>query len=250
MDIDAKFCDYKRVTDTLLYLDPNYSLTFTTVLSFTDKNGCDSFFQSEWLGQDGGISIYRQIRFYYVIQEKNTFGGGFLLHPNDVYFFCKTIEEKVFPWFFGDTCIFQIKEDKLYKIGNYSNVQYIRSMEQFLNIYPIVYSFRDGEEKEGVRIYINSEDKYMDIDIDKLVQLYYVLKTTDMMNYAANALSYAKIGPFGKDLIKSSGGLGGMSSGKTLVNKWDKESTPNKLGNVKFKPSNFLKNANKKKEEE
>ena len=249
MDVDANFSDYKRVTDTLLYLDLNYSLIFTTVLMSKNQNGSDSFFQSEYMDQEGHISIYRQIKCYYVIQEKNTFGGGFLLWPNDVYFLCKTIEEKVFPWFFGDTNIFSIKENKLFVTGKYNPIDYIRSMEQFLKFYPAIVSFKDGSEKEGVRIYVSSEEKYMDIDIDRLVQLYYILKNTDMMNLAYNALSYAKIGPFGKDIQKSgTAGLGGTINSKSITNRW--EDNIDKKGQQGFRPSNFLKNAKTKKDNE
>lgn len=249
MDVDANFSDYKRVTDTLLFLDLNYSLTFTTVLMSKNQSGSDSFFQSEYMDQEGHISIYRQIKCYYVIEEKKTFGGGFLLWPNDVFFLCKTIEEKVFPWFFGNENIFAVKENKLVVLGKYSPVDYIRSMEQFLKFYPVIVTFKDGSEKEGVRIYVSSEEKYMDIDIDKLVQLFYILKNTDMMNLAYNALSYAKIGPHGKDIQKSgSAGLGGTINARSITNKWDENA--DKKGLQGFRPSNFLKNAKTKKDSE
>ena len=253
MDVDANFGDYKRVSDTLLYLDLNYSLVFTTVLISKNQNGGDSFFASEYMDQEGHISIYRQIKCYYVIQEKNTFGGGFLLWPHDVYFLCKTIEEKIFPWFFGNENIFAVKENKLIVLGKYSPVDYIRSMEQFLKFYPVVVTFKDGSEKEGVRIYVSSEEKYMDIDIDKLVQLYYILKNSDMMNLAYNALSYAKIGPHGKDIQKSgSAGLGGTINSKSITNNWTDDTYKRgiKKGERKFTPSNFLKNAKTKKDDE
>jgi len=240
---EISFGDYRKVSDTLLYLDQAYSLVFTTVLTSKNQNGGDSFFQSEYMDQEGKVSIYRNIKCYYVIQEKNTFGGGFLFWPNDVYFFCKIIEEKVFPWFFGDNNIFEIKDNKLFRTGNYNAVDFIKSMEQFLKIYPIVINFKDNSEKEGVRIYVSSQDKYMDIDIDKLVQLYYILKNTDMMNLAYNALAYAKTPPYGENIQRTSGGLGGVISSKSITNKWEEDRKKNK-----FTPSNFLKNAKKKEE--
>ena len=55
---------------------------------------------------------------------------------------------------------------------------------------PIICQYSDGTYKQGVRIYLNSNEVYVDLDIDRFMELYYIIDTMDMYQNAIILLNY------------------------------------------------------------
>ena len=208
---------YDRITDKIMYLSQNISLDFVVSLAYKSKDGSRRFFHSEYektsqyVGTQKSITVTRNIRFYFVINNKNDFGGGLVLKPQDVIILTKIISEQVFPWFTGPTRIFDIKENKLVITGNFKPVLYIQSEYSYLSFTPIVNEYQSGQFKEGVHVCMSTQDVWFDMTIDELYGFYYILTNTSMYNLAAEMVNYIKSQPYGvnKTELKGLGSGGG-----------------------------------------
>ena len=208
------FTDYDRITDQVIWLSPTLSLNFTVTLSSKDKAGnrrsfvFENEYQSKYFGVDKARSIKRNMNFYYVIDDRNDFGNGVIFRTHDVYYFSQLLENRVIPWFFGDTRIYEEKERKLVISGNFEHVIYQPDEYKYIKIDPIVFTLDNNSFKEGVRLEINRPDNIVDLIIDKFFDIYYIFKNTDMYGVACSMLNFVKTAPYGVNIFKPTG-LGG-----------------------------------------
>lgn len=256
MNSSVNYTDFDRITDTILFLDNNHTLDFCTRLSGKDKNGYRKFYEFEsqyqsnqYLGTDIGRSIKRTMSFYYLINNKSMFTGGIILKVNDVYILHTLIETKILPWFFSNNRIFKEKDNKLVIIGEYKPVEYIKDLQNWIRFEPIVIAYEDGSFKEGIRMTINSNDDFIDINIDKFLEFFGYLNFQNMYLQSEAQCNYVKMGPYLANNIIIGGGLG---SGGGNNSNYSDRIAENKYGLVnnnrdKSKKNNFLDNANKKK---
>ena len=247
------FTDYDRVVDNIFYFTQNISMSFTVVMSRKNQsNNHRMFFQyeteysSKYSDTNIGRSIKRNINYYYTIDNKNDFANGFILRPQDVELMCMVIGNQIMPWLIGNKRIFGITKDKSRLIikGEFSPVIYAQSEYKYLKFVPIVVTFEDGTYKEGIRMYLNSDSEFADMDLDKFLGLYHILRTTDMYAVACSMLNYAKMPPYGVNTFRMSGLGGGY-----VNNDWDNSDDISELKNNKGKGNSFLDNAKAKKEE-
>lgn len=247
-----QFSDYDKISDILLYLSNTITLNFNVILSRKDRNGNRSFFHyetefgSKYIGTDKGRAIKRNMSFFFTIDNKEDFLNNFVLRPQDIYFITTVIENKLFPMYFEPSKrIFKVIDDRLVIKGNFEPIFYAQSEYKYLSFTPIIYTYEDNMYKEGVRININSESDFVDLDIDKFVGFYYILKNTDMYATACSMVSYAKTPPYGLN-IYSQQGLGGGAP----VPEWPVTDTTNDFSqektNSKKNGNNFLNNTRRK----
>lgn len=250
----TQFSDYDRVVDTLLYLSDNITFDFVVVLSTKDKAGNRSFFHSETEYESNkysdvsmGKGIKRKMIFYFVINNKQYFDGGFILRPQDVQMLIMLIEQTILPWYFDHhRRIFSIIDNKLVITGKYNPVEYIRNEYQYLQFVPNVYTFENDTYKEGIRMYINSSNSFVDMEIDKFMGLYYILKNTDMYGVATGLTTYVKTAPYDINVWKKYGLAGAYNSSQDDTvwnNVLSKE-----INKQSSSGNNFFKNSKKKEE--
>lgn len=234
-----QYWDYDKVTDTLLYLSSSVILEFTLLLSRKNKNGKRTFFHSEveydsnYINEMKSRNINRYMKYFFVINDKKDYTCTLALNQGNVFFLLKTIETKIFPWFFGDNNIFQENDGKLEICGKYDVVCYIQSEYKSISFEPSVVETYNNKLAEGIRITLcNSNDPIL-ITLDKFIEFYSILKNTDMYNVASTMAVYAKCGPYNIYPYKING-LGGNKISTTDNNK-----LPNNGNN---KGNTFLKN--------
>ena len=236
--MSIQFTDYDRVTDILMYLSNNITLNFNVILSRKDRSGKRNFFQyeteykSKYYDVDIGRSIKRNMNFYFTLDNKNDFANGLIIKPQDVLLLNMIIEQQILPWFFDpQKRIFSITKDgkRLVIKGNFDPVNYTQSEYKYISFVPIVYTYEDGTYKEGVRIYLNSQSEFADLDID-------------MYSAACGLLTYAKQLPYGLN-IYSMTGLGG---GYVQDNWNESEDISSDNSNKGNRGNNFLNNIKKK----
>ena len=244
-----EFDDYDKITDLLLYLSDNITLSFTVNLSRKGKTGERIFFQyeteskSKYIGSNFNRAIKRSMTFYFSIDNKKNFDQGLILRPQDVYLLVTIIDKRVLQWFFGSKRIFSIIDNRLVIKGNYEPINYTQTEYKYISFIPIVYTYDNNIYKEGVRIYINSQYEYADLDIDKFLGFFYILKNTDMYSVACSMVNYVKAPPHGLNIF-SSVGLGGGH----IEDPWPTKNEY-KQDHGKPKSNTFLNNAKKKGEE-
>ena len=213
--MDDNFLFYDRITDTIMYLSDSIMLEFIVVLGYKKKDNTKAFFHSEWEKissyrlEDVSRTIRRRPkRFYYSLTVRDSFDASIALKPEDVYILNKTIDDKVLPWFFGNTRIFDIIEDKLIIKGEYKPYIYPQSEYKYLTIVPVVLDMGNGQYKEGVRMYLSSKNIFCDITIDTFLGFIFILKNTDMYNLCSSMMNYVKMAPYGINMGKATNGLG------------------------------------------
>ena len=211
---------YDRITDKIMYLNSNISLDFVCTLAHKAKDGSRRFFHSEYektsqyIGTQKSVTITRNVRFYFVISDRNDFGGGMVLRPADVFVLTKIMSDQVFPWFTGNTRIFDIIDNRLVITGDFKPVLYVQSESRYLSFMPISYDLQSGQFKEGVHICLNTQDTWFDLTIDDLYGFYYILTNTSMYNLAAEMMNYVKTQPYGVNKLQ----LKGLGSGGPVYN--------------------------------
>lgn len=255
------YTDFDKITDTIMFLDNIHTLDFCTRLSGKDKNGYRRFYEFEmqyqsnqFLGTDIGNSIKRTMNFYYLINNKNMFTGSMILRVNDVYILHTLLTNRVLPWFFSDNRIFKEKNNRLVINGTFNPVEYIKDLQNWLRFEPIVIEYEDNSYKEGIRMTINTNDDFIDINIDKFLEFYSYLNYQTMYLQSQAQCNYAKIGPHGLNMLTIGGGLGsggGYGSERIAEQKYGYEPINNgkrKSGLGNKGTNNFLNNAKAKKE--
>jgi len=205
------YTDYDRITDKLMFLSNTITLNFTVVLAKKDKMGNRSHihyeaeYPSKFRDQNMSRSIKRDILYYFTIDNSTDFGNGLVLRPQDVEILKMLLDQQILPWFFGVKRVFGIKDNKLF-VKNYGDpVVYAQSDYKFISFTPIVFEYEDGTFKEGIRIYLNNQDAFADLDIDRFMQFVNIIKCTDMYNAALNMINYVKIPPYGVNMHRSAG---------------------------------------------
>ena len=211
------FISYDRITDTMMYLTNKISLNFVVSLSNKRKDGTRKFYHSEfeksskYLGEyNSSRTIRRSFTYYFTIDIKDDFAGGFVFKPADIIPFKMVLDNNVFLWFSGDTRVYSIIENKLVMNGEITPTVYTQSESRYLAFVPIVYSYENNQYKEGVRIYINTREVFVDITIDQLYALYYLITNTDMYNLASSMVNYVKSPPYGVNSMT----MAGLGSGR------------------------------------
>jgi hypothetical protein len=260
MNSSVNYTDFDRIVDTILFLDSNHTLDFCTRLSMKDKNGYRKFYEFEsqyqsnqYFGVDIGRSIKRSMSFYYVITNKTQFTGGLVLRANDVYLLHQLIQAKVLPWYFGSTRLFKIKNNRLVIIGEYNPVLYTKDEHNWINFEPIIINYEDGTFKDGIRMTINSNDDFIDLNIDKFLEFYTCLNYQNMYIQSEAQCNYVKTAPYLANNIIIGGGLGSGGGNNHVYNERSAEnqyglgSGNNRNDKSKYgNKNNFLDNAKKK----
>ena len=120
MNNNIDFTQYERVQDILMYLTDKITLSFVLALSKKSLSGQRSFFhyETQYNSDSYGTelrSIKRNMSYYFMISNKEIFGSGIVLRPQDVEIIIMLIEQRVLPWFFGtpEQHAFQMIDNKL-----------------------------------------------------------------------------------------------------------------------------------------
>ena len=193
-----EYTDYDKITDTLFFLSSDITLKFSVVLtkcaSKLDKSRkhmhSECVYSSKFIGTDEAISISRAMNIYYfLIDIRNDFLGSIILRPGDIEILKMLLDQRILPWFFGNNIAFQIKENKLY-LGEYGeSVIFTQSDYKYIAFTPIVMTYEDGKSKQGIRVTVNNQDTYADLDIDSFMNFVNIIKCTDMYNVDSFARS-------------------------------------------------------------
>lgn len=215
-----EYTDYDKITDTIMFFSSDISLKFSVVLSKNaskiDKTRkhmhSECVYSSKYIGTDEAVSISRSMNtYYFLIDIRNDFLGSILLRPGDIEILKMLLDQKILPWFFGNNIAFQIKDNKLYLAEYGEPVMFTQSDYKYLGFTPIVITYEDGQSKQGIRVNVNNQDTFADLDIDQFMNFVNIIKCTDMYNAACSLVNYVKIPPYGLNQFKMAGGLGSAS---------------------------------------
>lgn len=193
------FEDYDKISDTILWFSSEIFLRFTVSLAGKAQDGTrrsnhqEFAYESKYDNVAVSRSIRREINCYLSIEVKNDFYNSALIRYQNM-IMLKLKMDNVVQWF---TTLFSIEDDKLAIVGNYKNEQVHLDYGKVLEFEPIVLQFDDGTFCEGIRMYVNSRDTYVDMPIDKFMAFYYIIEKFDMYQNAIILLNYIQRPDFG-----------------------------------------------------
>ena len=207
-----EFTQYTRISDILLYFTEDITFRFVTNLSKSMRSGERRFFMYEV--ENGGMtrdglptrSITRNMWFYFVIDIKSNFDGGFVIAVEDVLLLSKLIENKVLPWFSmnsGQYAFQYIKDKDILTITEFKPVLYTKSEIKYLKFEPCITKDRNEKVSAGVSININN-CAVVNITLEKFMAFKYFLGT-DMYTAACELINFVKTEPYGINVFRPQG---------------------------------------------
>lgn len=199
---NIQFIDFDKISDTIMFLSNDMTLSICLPLNTKAKDGKIKNFHSEYKYYSNQLnkesySIKRTIQPYFSINDLKDFKNGIMLKINDVWMFKMLVDNRIMPWFVGQNRIFFFDNNKRLQIKGKYDIQELRLNDySYLAFAPIVIRFEDGSDKEGVRMIVNSKDRYVDLTIDSFISFYCLLTKTDLYNAGANLANYVKTAPY------------------------------------------------------
>ena len=233
---DILFTDFDKITDTILYLSNDVTLSICINLNSKTKDGKVKNFHTEYkyysdaLNKDS-YSIKRTVQPYFSINDLKDYRNSIMLKVNDVWMLKMLLDNKVMPWFVGNKRLFFFDENNKLQIKGKYDIQEFRLNDyNFIAFAPIVIRFEDGMDKEGIRLFLNSKERFIDITVDLFISFYYFISNTDLYNAGANMINYVKTAPYNCGLYEM--GTGSANYEEYGDNNWN--SSSNKRGNGNF----------------
>lgn len=200
--IDPLFTIYNKITDAMMYFDDRYKLDFYVQLLKKGKNGStvpfhsETMFYNRYLDQDV-VSIKRSFSYGIILNDVTSFENSVIIRPKDIPIIQYHINNRILPWYMGVDRVFDLDGDgRLYMIRN-DQVEIPLSETSMLVFAPMIIDYQDDTSKEGCRLYINNFDNYINMSLDKLMEMVYYICNTDFYNVALTMLNYVKMGPYG-----------------------------------------------------
>ena len=199
------FVDYDKITDTLLFFNNIITLDISTQLSRKDQKTSNVLsFHSEYtypINNRNNHSIKRYINCFFIINNKKDYTNSVIIRPGELPLL-QMIMENSFHWFMGNKKIFGFNDNNEMIIkGKYSTLDFPLSDYKYIAFEPVIIQFQDSTFKEGIRMYINSSEIFVDMTIDKFMNFYYIVKNLDIYSYCANMLCYVKTPPYNQNMV-------------------------------------------------
>lgn len=203
------FLDYDKISDTLMWLSRDYMLKFCVSLKYKNSRGDLVPFHSEYKSYSEtadreylSISLYQSV--YFVINCNSNYNNSVLLRPNDVVVLTMLYNKTILSWYVGPHKVFGYDENhQLILTGKYpTDLQVPMSDNKYLGFLPITDTYENGDGKEGLRIFINSSENYIDLSIDRMFEFFYYICNTNMVEAAIGLMNYVKIPPYGQNLVE------------------------------------------------
>lgn len=193
------FNDYDKITDNLLWFSNDIILRFCVQLSVKNKEGLRQSYHQEYsytskfLDTSLSRQIRRNIDSFLLIDVKGDFMNSVSIRYQNMIMLRLKLQNVV-QWF---TKLFKMQDGKLCIIGKYKNEQVALDMGKCIEFEPIVIMYDDNTCCEGVRMYVNSRNIWVDMDISKFMAFYYLIDTFDMYQNACILINYLQRPEFG-----------------------------------------------------
>ena len=187
------FNDYERICDTLMYLSKEWRLTYTVSLSNKDRYGNRKFFYSEYKYQSkynnyGDIvSVKRQFKGYLCIENIGNYKNSVVIMPGDMPLFRASIISAV-RWL-NNGEIFVLNQEKKLTISQEVATQCQMGNYGAIKLEPVIIPNQNNELSPGIRMYINDDRNYFDIESRDFMAMYELLRNFDFYVAACSMIA-------------------------------------------------------------
>ena len=187
------FGDLDKVSDDIMFFGSGVTLRFNVILSKRKEDGTRDFmhkeygYPSKFLDKQYSYSVRRSFDFYLSIDIKDNFDDSVQIRAKDIIILRTKLNETI-RWF---GTLFKLKNKKLQIIGHFDPIVVPNlSMGRWIKFVPIIIEYDNGQQKEGIRMMINSDTTYVDVNIDRFMEFIYYISSIDMYQAALGVLSY------------------------------------------------------------
>ena len=191
------FLDYDKISDILMILNDYINLSFNVSLAYRRDDGTRNHFHKEYcyksryIDKGNVVSLKRHFKYYLSIDIRDDFNNSVMIFPSHIIALRMKLKI-VYNWL---TTLFKYQDDKLIISGTWSDNYLYLNQYSCLKFEPTICEYSDNTYKEGVRIYINNESLFFDLDIDRFMEFYYIIDNIDMYQNAIILLNYLRPEP-------------------------------------------------------
>ena len=229
------FRDFDRIVDDLMYFGSGVQLKFN--LSFARK-GSDgrrhhflNVYKYESKYDDYGkvLTVRRHFDYYLSIDVKDNFGASIMITNKDILNVRMRLNQ-VYKWFTDQT--FRIdKKKKLHVVGAPGVVKIRCTGDKYIIFEPTVITYDNNQQREGVRMYINSQSLYVDYNVDTFMEFMYLIGSINMYECANIMAGYIQpefddvkeVDKYGvKDVVEEKDGYGRVTRNYTVAKQEEK----------------------------
>lgn len=199
---DITYKNYEKLTDDIFHIGGNLILRMNVVLSKTDKLGNRYFYHNEFMYKSNKyldtnelITLRRSFEYFLTLENIKRINGdreSILIRLQDI-INVRMMIEKATKWFtdkeFEDLYAYD-NNNRVVLLGKPTPVV-IQGLAggKHIRLEPTVIDY-DNNSTIGIRLYLNSEENYSDITVDKLMGLHYTLSCINMYQSAQLLLNY------------------------------------------------------------
>ena len=186
------FLDYEKISDVLMKLSNDMTLSFNVSLAYRKQDGSRNHYHKEYsyksryIDKGNVISLKRNFKYYLSIDIKDDFNNSVMITAANMIALRMKLKI-VYGWL---TSLFKYQDDKLIISGTWNDNYLYLNQYSCLKFEPTVCMYEDGTYKEGVRIYINNDSLFFELDIDRFMEFYYIIDNIDMYQNAIIILNY------------------------------------------------------------
>lgn len=169
LDNHRNYNNYEKISDTILFLNNDWRVTFNVKLAYKDKRGERQFYyqeygykQTKYNGINNVISIKRNFESYIIIENMADKNNNILIRKPDMVGL-KNCLKICLKWLTDtNSNIFAINNDKNMYVANATSCMCQIGENGALRFEPLVIPGNDKDEA-GIRLYINDERNYTEI---------------------------------------------------------------------------------------
>lgn len=207
--MNSPFCydDYDKISDDLMVIGYNTIVRFNVILSKALKDGRRFHFHQEYeyksnkyTNVDKLVTLRRRFDFYISIENIKSENGikEFIqIRMKDILYLRARLDE-IYRWFIDlSSDIFAYNKNNelmLYKKVNPVIIEL--SLNKYLKIEPVVVRYSTGDTM-GVRMFLSSDNNYVDVDVDRLMGFIYLINTINMYESAQLMINYIQRPEYG-----------------------------------------------------
>lgn len=214
-----EFFKIDKISDDVFAIGPNVILRFNVSLSKT-SNGNRYHFHKEYeypsrgiTGQPTLVTIKRSFDFYLSIEnmQKDQNGNKVFIRigPSEFMLFKKGLEEAI-SWFTDSkySNLFAVDKGNLILMPPFPEYR-IPSlpMQKYIEILPVIIDkgIANADKEPGVRLVLGDPSATVDINLDRLMGLYYIISCFNMYEAALGIVNYLQRPEFGTNRFSIGG---------------------------------------------
>lgn len=209
----VEFFKYDKLSDDVIAIGQNLILRFNVSLSKVSDDKRYHFHKEyEYpskgiLGQPTLVTIRRSFDYYLSIEnmKKNEFGEKVFIRigPSEYPILLKAIENCI-KWFTDEKYknLFAKSKNGLTLMPPIPEFT-IRNLpqEKFMTFTPVVIERGIADREAGVRIFLSSDSNYVDINLNKIMGLHYIISKFDMYQAAVALINYLQRPEYGTNRV-------------------------------------------------